>query len=84
MKLTQCIAQYDDLSTESLSSNSSITYFENSLKSDASVTSHFNSWKTSFKLAKNKDPEFSDYKAKMLQVMPNLDIQQPRRGKPLT
>jgi hypothetical protein len=65
-KLTQYIAQYDDVSTESLSSNSSIAYFENSIKSDASVTSNFNSWKTSFKLAKNKDPEFSDYKAKIL------------------
>ena len=45
------------------------------------MTSHFNSWKTSFKLAKNKDPEFSDYKAKMLQAMQNLELQQPQRGR---
>ena len=65
-KLTQYIAQYDDVSTESLSSNNSIAYFENSIKSNASVTSLFNSWKTSFRLTKDKDPEFSDYKAEML------------------
>ena len=81
-KLTQYILQYDDVSKESLSSNNSIAYFKNPIKSDASVTSHFNSWKTSFRLTKNNDPEFDDYKAEMLQVMPNLDLQQPRRGRP--
>ena len=76
-KLTQYIAQYDEVSTESLSSNNYIAYFKNSIKSDSSVTSHFNSWKTSYRLTKNKDPEFSDYKAEMLRVLPNLDLQQP-------
>ena len=61
-KLTQFISQHDDVSTESLSSNNSIAYFENGIASDPAVTSHFNSWKTSFKLTKNKDPDFSDYK----------------------
>lgn len=83
-KLTQFIAQYDNISTESLSSNNSIAYFENSIKSVSTVASHFNSWKTSYRLTKNKDPEFKDYKAEMLRVLPNIDLQQPQRGKPLT
>ena len=83
-KLTQYISQHDDVSTESLNSNTSIAYFENSIKSDSSVTSHFNSWKTSFRLTKNKDPEFDDYKAETLNFLPNIDIQQPRRDKPST
>ena len=83
-KLTQLIAQYDDLSTESLSSNNSVAHFKNSIKSDSTVTSHFNSWKTSYRLTKNKDPKFKDYKAEMLWVLPDIDLQQPQRGKPLT
>ena len=80
-KLTQLISQHDDVSTESLSSNNSIAYFENGIASDPAVTSHFNSWKTSFKLTKNADPVFNDYKKEMLNFLPNIDLQQPRRGK---
>ena len=84
-KLTQFIAQYNDVSIECLSSNNYIAYFENSIKSDSTVTTHFNSWKLSYRLTKNKDhPEFKDYKAEMLWVLLNIDLQQPQRGKPLT
>ena len=83
-KLTQYISQHNNVSTESFSSSNSIAYFENGIKSDPAVTSHFNSWKTSFKLTKNNDPQFDDYKAEMLNFLPNIDIQQPRRGKVLT
>ena len=37
-----------------------------------------------FKLTKNKDPEFNDYKAEILNFLPNIDIQQPCKGKVLT
>ena len=63
-KLTQFISQHDDVSTESLSSNNSIAYFENGIASDPAVTSHFNSWKTSYQLTKNKDPELMVIKLK--------------------
>ena len=55
-KLTQYISQHDDVSTESLSSSNSIAYFENGIKSDPLVTSHFNSWKASFRLNQKQGP----------------------------
>ena len=46
-KLTQIIAQYNDVSRESLSKNNSIEFFERSISLDSTVTSsYFNSWKS--------------------------------------